>query len=75
MFPSTESARTFLELFQSRAFVHGNVVGLVALDQILRFILRGSGQQCPGKNTGLLQHPVPCSEPLLFGRVLIWRLF
>ena len=29
------------ELRQSRTFVHGHVIGLVALDQVLRFLLRG----------------------------------
>src|ERR1051326_8520192 len=37
----TISALSFFELFQSRPFVHGHMVGLVALDQILRLLLRG----------------------------------
>ena len=30
------------EFFESRAFVHGHVVSLVALDQILRLLRRGA---------------------------------
>src|SRR5580698_9109185 len=35
-------ALAFTDLFESRTFVHGHVVSLVALDQILRLLLRSA---------------------------------
>ena len=35
------SAFGFSEFFERRPFVHGQVIGLIALDQVLRLVLRG----------------------------------